>query len=86
MAGVVGTVSLLYLEQRLTNIYDLLMQRGADLETILDINDGMYHQIIRLADRPLLRSITQGLLLVIGIIFAIISIIQIILFTTGSMQ
>lgn len=82
-AGVIAVIALFLLERRLTELYDLLTARGADLETILDIHDGVYQRIIRLVSSLLLRFISQVLLTLAGGLLLLISLFQIIGFLYG---
>ncbi|MBI3335156.1 MAG: hypothetical protein HY001_01485 [Candidatus Portnoybacteria bacterium] len=85
LVGFFGTFVVGLLERRLTRFYDLLIQRGTDLEEIVDIYDGVYHRIMRLRATPALRRLSMAVLITIGVVFFMVFIVQLVALMQGTL-
>lgn len=74
--GFIATVIVALVERRIIPLYDLLIRRGADLEEIVDIHDGIYHRIIRLLGAPTLRDVATAFFVAVGILFLVVFMVQ----------
>lgn len=83
LAGFFATLIVGLIERRLVPSYDLLVRRGANLEEIADIYDGIYHRMMRLRTAPALRKTSMVVLLIIAPLFFIVFVVQLIAFIEG---
>jgi len=75
-SGSLGTVLFHHIDVRLTGLYDTLVNRGQELENLLDVTNGIYCQIVRMNEGPRLRYTSKFTFLFMGLVFVCVVVVD----------
>ena len=76
LSAFIGSLILSYVDRRLLRLYDAILERGVELENILDVRTGVYRRLINLQQGPRLRKVANFAYMSIILIFILTALID----------